>query len=449
MMHPEKPMETKDMTQSSEMLARNEKVIPGGVVSTNRRVEPVISFVRAQGGRMWDADGKEYLDYHGAFAPMILGHNDPDVNAAVIASIDRGESLIGSGPTRWEGELAELIVEAVPGVEMVQITNTGSEATAHAIRLSRAATGRDGVVLMEGGYNGWHNDVAFNLMTPADALGDYRPGMIEPLRPLSAGIPASVGDHIRVINFNDLPAAEAVLRGGDVACVLTEPILQNIGIVKPENGYLAGLRKLCDDTGTVLVFDEIKTGFRHALGGYQSVCGVLPDLCTFGKAVANGYPLGVIGGKRALMEQFAASEANRRVMIAGTYNAHPLTCAAAIATIRKLADPEENVYGHIRRLGKRMQKGLAEIFAKKGMAATIAREGSAWCVYFMASEPKNWHDIAKRHDFDLDRRYRAGLIERRIYPFPLPVKQSSICYAHTTADIDETLEKTREVVKGL
>jgi glutamate-1-semialdehyde 2,1-aminomutase len=353
---------------------------------------------------------------------------------------------MGSGTTPWEVRVAELLREAVPGLERLQLTNSGSEATAHAIRLSRAWTGREDIVLMLGGYNGWHNDVARTVMPsladigPRVSPGEYR------FLPMSAGIPEGVVRRIHVVNFNDPASVEEVMRKHPVACVLTEPVLQNVGVLPPRPGYLQDLRRLCDRHGAVLVFDEVKTGFRAALGGYQSIAGVTPDLSVFGKAVANGYPLGVIGGRADLMGLFDAKEAARRVLIAGTYNGHPMTVAAAIATLERLSRNGGEVYRDLDRLGARLQAGLEGLYREKGWTTTISRIGSAFCTYFADHVPVDWHDLAASHDFDLDRRYRRELIASGVYHFPLPAKQGSISAAHTVEDIDRTLELTREAI---
>lgn len=434
--------------RSSALFERNRRVIPGGVVSLNRAVEPAIAFVRGQGSRLWDLDGNEYIDYHAAFACHLLGHNDPGVNAAVIRAIQEQQTLSGSGTSPAEGRLAELLVEHIPSVEQVQLTNTGSEATYHALRLARAYTGRDGVIIIQGGYNGWHNDVAFNVMTPLERLGPRRsPGEYD-LVPISAGIPAHIADDVHVVNFNDLPSVEYVLENHSIACVLLEPILQNIGVVKPRPGYLAGLRELCDRYGALLIFDEVKTGFRYALGGYQSICGVMPDLCVFGKAMANGYPIAAVGGRKDVMELFIDPDPDRRVMIAGTYNAHPVPVAAAIATIERLAGHPE-LYDYLESLGQRMESGLREICAEAGLRAFVSRQGSAFCLYFMDHEPVDWHDLAEHHNMELDVRYRRLLIETGVYHFPVATKQGSISAAHTQDDIDLTLERTRRVMLQL
>jgi len=436
-----------EFARSQALFARNRRLIPGGVVSLNRLVEPEIAFVRGSGPRVWDADGNEYLDYHAGFAPYLLGHGHPEVQAAVVRSIEEGWTLMGSGTTPWEGRAAELLCESVASLDRVQLTTTGSEATYHALRLSRAFTGREHVVVMQGGYNGWHDEVACNVMTPLEKLGPRREGGENPFIPLSAGMPSHVASRVHVVEFNDLDSVESCFRKHEVACLLTEPILQNIGVVKPREGYLEGLRDLCDRYGVVLIFDEVKTGFRHALGGYQSLAGVRPDLSTFGKAIANGYPLGAIGGRAEIMDLFSHPEADRRVLIAGTFNGHPAPVAAAVATMEILKREQATLYPRLEALGARMQRGLEALFDRHGVTATVARQGSAFCVYFMDHAPRDWRDLAANNDMGRDLRYRRALIARGVYHFPLPTKQGSLSSAHTEADVDATLEATDAVLR--
>lgn len=435
--------------KSLELLKKNEKWIPGGVVSLNRKSDPNICFSKGIGSKVWDIEGNEYIDYQAGFAAAFLGHNDPDVNNAVKESLDNNTILMGAGPTDLEGQLAELFCQCVPTVEQIQLTTTGSEATYHAIRIARAVTKRDHVIIMQGGYNGWHNDVAGNVISNLSDIGArVSPGEY-PFDSLSAGIPQSHKSLVHVVNYNDLDSVRYVMKRYPVACIILEPILQNIGIVKPLPGYLEGLRKLADEDGSLLVFDEVKTGFRHALGGYQSICGVTPDLSTFGKAVANGYPMGVIGGKKKFMDYFVHPEKSERVLIAGTFNAHPLISIAAIATLQKLASPKHKVYEHVNKLGERLEQGLTKIFKGYDSPFYVAREGSAFCVYFMDHAPVDFHDIAMNNNFAFDKEYRLKLIEKGIFNFPLPIKQGSISFAHSIRDIDETLEKTQSVVSDL
>jgi len=443
------PKPARRNVNSAGLMARNEAWIPGGVVSLNRKAEPNLCFTRGKGSRVWDVDGNEYIDYQAAFSAMFLGHNDPDVNAAVAAALRDDRVLMGAGPTDREGELAELVCMHVPGVEKLQMTNTGSEATYHAIRIARAHTGRDDVIVMQGGYNGWHNDVAANVVSDLAVIGPrVSPGEY-PFDSLSAGIPESHKRHVHIVNYNDLESIRQMATRHPIACVILEPILQNIGVVKPLPGYLSGLRRLADEFGFLLIFDEVKTGFRHALGGYQSICGVIPDLCTFGKALANGYPIGLIGGKAKYIDYFIHPEKAKRVLIAGTCNAHPVPVAAAIATLRKLISPEHDVYNRIERCGRELEMGLKEVLGRSSRPFHVARQGSALCVYFMDHAPVDFHDLAKSHDARFDLAWRRALIERGIYQFPLPNKQASLSYAHTLDDVAQTVDAVAAVMSSL
>ena len=435
--------------RSEEILRKNRRFIPGGVASLNRAIKPEIVFVKGHGAYLWDAEGNRYIDYHAAFAPHFLGHNDPYVTEAVVRALRDHASLYGSGTTILEGQLAELICRHVSSVESVQFLNSGSEATYQAIRLARALTARDHVIVMQGGYNGWHNDVSCNLMTPLEELGPrVSPGEY-PYKGMSAGTPLDHQKLVHCINFNDLESVEYVCEKYPVAALITEPILQNIGVIKPEAGYLAGLRRLADRYGFVLIFDEVKTGFRHALGGYASICGVTPDLVVYGKALANGYPIAMLVGKKCLMEWFAHPEPSKRVLLAGTYNAHPVPTTAAIATIERLLMNEGEVYRHVEQLGGRMQQGLEKIVARLGLNAVVARQGSAFCLYFMDHCPKDWHDLAANHPFSLDEYLRRELIERGTYFFPVATKQCSISFAHSREDVEVTLRQVEESLRTI
>ncbi len=432
--------------KSAAILERNRKFIPGGVVSVNRATRPEITFIRGKGAYIWDVDDNQYIDYHAAFAPHFLGHNDPHISEAIIQCLRDAVSLFGSGTTILEGRLAELICKHVPCAEAVQLLNTGSEATYAAIRLARAVTGRDHIIRMQGGYNGWHNDVSCNLMTPLDRLGPRQSPGEYPYIPISAGVPLVHQQLVHSVNFNDLASVEWVCERYPIAALITEPVLQNIGVVKPLPGYLAGLRKLADRFGFVLIFDEVKTGFRHAIGGYSSISGVKPDLVTFGKAVANGYPMAVLAGRKELMDYFVHPDPAKRALLAGTYNAHPVPTIAAIVTVERLLENNGEVYHHVESLGTRMQSGLEGIVRRLGLTAIVSRQGSAFCLYFMDHAPVDWHDLASHHSFELDEQMRQALIQEGIYYFPLATKQCSISAAHTTADIDATLQAVERVL---
>jgi glutamate-1-semialdehyde 2,1-aminomutase len=434
--------------RSASILEKNRQYIPGGVVSVNRSVTPALVFERGHGAYIWDVEGNQYIDYHAAFAPHFLGHNDPHVNASVTRTLNSGNSLFGSGTTEMEGRLAELICRNVRFLESVQFVNTGSEATYQAIRVARAATGRDHVIVMQGGYNGWHNDVACNLMTPIQATGPRKSPGEYAFVPISAGIPQAHQQLIHPINFNDLESVDYVCSKYPVAAVITEPILQNVGVIPPLPGYLKGLREITSKRSAVLIFDEVKTGFRHAIGGYASLVNVVPDLAVYGKAVANGYPIAVIGGKREFMNYFVHPDSSARVLLAGTYNAHPVPVAAAIATLERLTMNDGEVYRHVEALGARMEAGLRSIFRSLGLTAMVSRQGSAFCIYFMEHTPVDWHDLAQHHDFEFDAAFRRQLIGDGIYVFPLPTKQCSISAAHTQEDIERTLDKVESSLRA-
>lgn len=434
-------------SRSRAILEHNRHFIPGGISSINRLVDPVLAFVRGEGSHLWDVDGKEYIDYHGAFSPHFLGFHRHEVARAVTNMIESGADLFGSGPTELEGKLAEIVVTHIPWIEKFVVFTSGSEATQQAIRLARAATGRDHVVVMQGGYNGWHNDVACNLATPLKQLGARKsPGEYD-FAPISAGIPMAHQRLIHPVNFNDLESVRYVCERHEIAAVILEPVLQNVGVVKPTVGYLEGLRHLADELGFLLIFDEVKTGFRHAFGGYAEISGVTPDLAVYGKAIASGYPLGAIGGRTQWLDYFSNPDAHRRVLLAGTYNGHPVCMAAAIATLEILLRDRGVIYARCETLGARMERGLNECLREAGVEATISRQGSAFVIYFMDHAPRDWHDLAAHHDAEIDLAFRRALIDEGIYFFPLATKQCSISAAHSDEDIDRTIQVVKRALR--
>jgi glutamate-1-semialdehyde 2,1-aminomutase len=427
-------------TTTKALAERAAAVIPGGVNSAQRRVagleELVIS--ATQGATFTDSDGNVYTDYHSAFGPPLLGHNDPDVDRAA-AETARAVDLMGVGVTPVEIELAERLVEHVPSVEKVLLTATGSEATFHALRLARAVTGRRHVIKFQGCYHGWHDSVAMNVISPADRVGQKDP--------LSQGILPEVLDATIVLPFNDLEAVERELaeRGDVVAALILEPIPHNIGAVLPAAGYLEGLRTLCTKHGVVLVFDEVITGFRHGLGGYQAVAGVLPDLTTLGKAMANGYPISALGGRADLMDMFN-TVAGRPAFFAGTFNGQPSTAAAALATVEKLE--REPVHEHVFRLGERTRRALVELYGRLGIPAVVSGFGSVFVTYFLEGPVERYDDLL-RNDVELFTGYRRELMKHGIFELPLNLKRSHFSYAHTDADVDALLEATEAAVQAV
>jgi glutamate-1-semialdehyde 2,1-aminomutase len=404
---------------------RATRVIPGGVNSGQRRIAGLEGLVIAgtSGATFTDGEGRTYTDYHAAFGPPLLGHNDPDVDAAV-AETARSVGLMGVGVTQIEIDLAERLVDLVPSVEKVLLTETGSEATFHAIRVSRAATGRRHIVKFQGCYHGWHDSVAMNVISPAERVGGKDP--------MSQGILAEVLDATIVCRFNDADEVERALVEHDVAAIILEPIPHNIGCVLPKPGFLERLRGLASKHGTVLVFDEVITGFRHDLGGYQTVAGVTPDLTTLGKAMGNGWPISALGGKAELMELFSTTP-GRPALFAGTFNGHPPTTAAAVATIDKLRS--EPVHEHVFRLGERTRSGLRELYGF----------GSVFVTYFLDGPVESYDDLLA-NDIDLFVGYRRELMNHGIFELPLNLKRSHFSYAHTDADVDRLLEATEAAV---
>lgn len=427
--------------QQPDTLAHNRAYIPGGISSANRMIDPALAFVRGDGASLWDIQGRRYIDYHAAFGPYFLGHNFAPVNQAAIAVMEAGDSLFGAGPSGIEGRLAELVCKTVDTVDKVTLLNTGSEATSLAIRLSRAITRRHHFIVMQGGYNGNHDELACNVFNSLEEIGPrVSPGEY-PLRPVGAGTTIEDTRFVHAINFNDLESVRYVCRRYPVAALITEPILQNIGVVRPRPGYLEGLRQLADEYGFALIFDEVKTGFRHAVGGYSAISGVRPDLVVYGKAVANGFPLAMVGGRREFMDYLNHADPARRPFLAGTYNGHPVPVAAAIKTIEYLVANQNTLYPRIEKLGQRIENGMQEIFARHGITACVSRQGSAFSFYFMPEPPRDLHDIIEGHDMKRDVALRRAMIERGVFFIPIATKQCSISAAHTQEDIDFTLQQ--------
>jgi glutamate-1-semialdehyde 2,1-aminomutase len=422
-------------TSKSDLAARAAAVIPGGVNSGQRRVPGLEELVIAatSGATFTDGDGNVYTDYHAAFGPPLLGHNDPDVDAAVAATA-RSVGLMGVGVTEVEVELAERICELVPSAERVLLTETGSEATFHALRVARAATGRRHVIKFQGCYHGWHDSVAMNVISLPENVGRKDP--------LSKGVLPEVVDATIVCRFNDADDVERALARHDVAAIILEPIPHNIGAVLPKPGFLERLRELATGHGTVLVFDEVITGFRHALGGFQSISGVTPDLTTLGKAMGNGWPVSALAGKADLMEMFSTTP-GRPAFFAGTFNGHPPTAAAALATIEKLQ--REPVHEHVFALGERTRQGLRELYARLGVPVWVGGFGSVFVTYFLEGEPSSYDDLLA-NDAELFTGYRRELMKHGIFELPLNLKRSHFSYAHTDDDVDRLLEATEVAV---
>jgi glutamate-1-semialdehyde 2,1-aminomutase len=416
-------------TASEQLLDQAAEVIPGGVNTCRRRSEPRLCFQKGQGAYLWDLEGRRYVDYHAAYGAIFLGHSHPAVNDRVARAV-RDTVLFGVGVTAAEVALARKIVEHVPSAEQVVVCNSGSEATYHALRLARGVTGREKIVKFQGCYNGFHDYVLRNVLSEPELVGRRDPQ--------SKGMLEAAVDATLVCRFNDLDDVEATVRAHPdaIAAIIVEPVAHNSPGLVPRRGFLEGLRALCDREGIVLVFDEVITGFRHGLGGFQSICGVTPDLTTLGKAIANGYPLAAVAGRRDLMERFTTNPAGD-VHFGGTYNGNAVAVEAGLATIELLEDGA--VHERVFALGERMRSGLARIAADAGVPAVVGGFGSLFVLCFMDGPLETYEDVL-RNDRALFMRYRRELIARGVFEMPESLGRSHIGAAHTQEDVDRSLE---------
>jgi glutamate-1-semialdehyde 2,1-aminomutase len=424
---------------SRRLIESAERIIPGGVNSATRRIGAPWAWKSAHGATITDMDGGVYTDYHAAFGAILLGHGDERVNDAVtraIADID----LVGLGTTELEVEAAQLIVDAIPSAEMVVTTMSGSEATFQAVRLARGATGRPYILKFQGCFHGSYDALARNVISTPDLAWKRDPN--------SSGILDDAVDHTLIAEFNDLASVEELfaLHSEQIAAVIVEPVPHNVGALLPEQAFLEGLREITRRHGSVLIFDEVITGFRHALGGYQEICGVTPDLTTFGKAMGNGFPVAGLAGSAEIMSNF--TPAGGTVMLAGTFNGNASSTAAAIATITVLKDPDVDFYGHVYRLGDRMRTGLQSIADENGIAARITGIGSVFIPYFLEGEVRGYRDLL-RNDDEAYAAFHRRMIDKGSFMYPMALKRNHISLAHTEADIDRTLTQAEEVLGAM
>ncbi len=414
----------------SELLDRAERILPGGVSSPVRAFtgvggEPV--FVRsAQGATLESVDGTKYLDYIGGYGPHILGHRHPAVVAAVERALQRGTAF--GAPTVDEVELGELVASAVKSVEMVRFVNSGTEATMSALRLARAATGRDAFVKFIGCYHGHGDSFLVAAGSGAATLGV----------PSSPGVPASVTAHTLVAPFNDLASVEEIFatRGAEISCVFVEPIAGNMGLVPPAPGFLEGLRRLTTEHGVLLVFDEVMTGFRVAWEGAQGLLGVTPDLTTFGKVIGGGLPIAAYGGRRDLMQRVSPAGP---VYQAGTLSGNPLAVAAGRAALEELSKNGGDAYRRLEAAGFRLAEGLEEISRRRGIPMTVHHQGSMMGVFFTEGPVLDSGDVDASNRDRFTRVFHR-LLDAGIHLPPSPYETWFLSTAHTEADLDSTLE---------
>lgn len=419
------------MTKSEQLFAEAQQVLPGGVNSPVRACRAVDTYPRfldhGMGSHVWDVDGNEYIDLIGSWGPLILGHCCQAVEQAVTAAISKGLSF--GAPTAAEVEMAQLVCR-MTGLEMVRMVNSGTEAVMSALRLARGATGRGKIIKFAGCYHG-HSD-AMLVKAGSGALTGGAPD--------SAGVPADIAADTLTASYNDLASVEALLLAnpGQVAAVIVEPVAANMGVVPPQPGFLQGLRQLCDQHGSLLIFDEVITGFRLAPGGAQEYFGVRADLVTYGKIIGGGMPVGAYGGSRKLMELVAPLGP---VYQAGTLSGNPVAMAAGLAQLRILSSTP-GIYADLERKGAALEAGLKQALA--GMPAQVNRVGSLLTVFF-TSQAVTGYDQARSSDLALYSRWYRGLLAQGIYTAPSQFEAMFLNHAHTDEDIQKILAAANNI----
>jgi len=424
------------MSRSSDLFARAQARIPGGVNSPVRAFRSVggkpLFMARGDGSRIWDVDGREYIDYIGSWGPLIFGHRQPEVLRALQDVLEIGTSF--GAPTEREVELAELICKLVPSIEQVRLVNSGTEATMSAIRLARGFTGRDRIIKFDGCYHGHGDSLLVRAGSGVATLG----------LPDSPGVPSSLAELTTVLPFNDADALqrEFQARGSEIACVIVEPIVGNMGCVAPSPGYLQAMRETTARHGTLLVFDEVMTGFRVAAGGAQQLYGIRPDLTTLGKVIGGGLPVGAYGGRADIMSKVAPSGP---VYQAGTLSGNPLAVAAGLAALRRLES--DSPYAKLESLGRRLEDGFVDALSKAGVRGSVNRVGSMFTLFFSGTKITDF-TTAKTSDTARFNAWFHSMLEQGIYLPPSQFEAAFISAAHSESDIDRTIEAARRALIG-
>lgn len=423
--------------KSAAAFERAQKLMPGGVNSPARAFGAVggtpLFIERAEGPYLYDIDGRQLIDYIGSWGPMILGHAHPDVIAAVVHAAQRGTSY--GAPTEAESELAQQIIDSVPSVEKVRLVNSGTEATMSAIRVARGATGRDKIIKFSGNYHGHVDSLLVAAGSAAATLGV----------PDSPGVTAGAGGDTIVLPYNDCDAVKEAFQNapGEIAAIILEPVVGNMGCVPGTIEFLTTLRELTEKDGAILIFDEVMTGFRLALGGAQERFGITPDMTTLGKIVGGGMPLGAYGGRAEIMDQVLPAG---KVFQAGTLSGNPVAVAAGSATLKILRD--DPPYEYLDAVGTRLAEGLDRAAQQAGVPHRVQSVGSMVTLFFNPDPVRNWSD-ADRSDREQFGRYFWGMIEQGVY---MPCSQFEALFIgrlHTESIIDQTIEAANQVLKQL
>jgi glutamate-1-semialdehyde 2,1-aminomutase len=431
-------LETINMTEATLLFSEAKRVISGGVNSPVRSFSGVggtpVFIDRAQGAYIYDSEGKAYIDYVGSWGPMVLGHAHPEVIAAVKAAAEKGLSF--GAPTEIETRMAEKVIELVPSIELVRMVSSGTEATMSAIRLARGYTGRDRIVKFEGCYHG-HSD---SLLVKAGS-GALTFGV-----PSSPGGPAAVAENTITLTYNDSEGVAELFTqiGEQIACVIVEPVAGNMNCIPPAPGFLETLRKVCDEYGSVLIFDEVMTGFRVGLHGAQGVYGIKPDLTTLGKVIGGGMPVGAFGGSRKIMECLAPAGP---VYQAGTLSGNPVAMAAGLATLELIAKP-----GFYEELGAKTEKlmtGLQAVADQAGIAFTTNCVGGMFGLFFTAKDKVASFVDVMQCDQDRFKRFFHGMLAEGVYLAPSAFEAGFVSVAHGEQELNATFEKAAHCFKAL
>lgn len=428
-------MEAGQFDRSTKLFHRAKELMPGGVNSPVRAFKNVggtpVFIGAAEGAVLQDMDDNQYVDYVGSWGPMILGHNNAEVLEEVKKVMGLGFSF--GAPSDRETCLADYITSRHESVDMVRLVNSGTEATMSAIRLARGLTGRDRIIKCEGCYHG-HGDsflVAAGSGLATNGISD------------SAGVPSTLAELTTVVPYNDLSAMKKAFENhDDIACIIIEPIAGNMGVIPPEEGYLQGLRELCDEHGALLIFDEVMTGFRVHEGSAQTLYGITPDLSTFGKIIGGGMPLAAYGGRKDVMEKLSPLG---DVYQAGTLSGNPVAVTAGIETVERL---KPHTYTQLELKAAGLEQGLKAIFDKNNIDVSINRVGSMMSIFFRSTSPKNWEDV-KGSNVEMFRKFFHGMLEEGVYLPPSPYESWFISTCHDDMIIRHTLNAAEKVVATL
>ena len=427
---------SRTLNQSRALHKRAERLIPGGVNSPVRAFRSVGSeppfLVRGEGAHVWDADGNQYIDYVGSWGPLILGHADPEVIEAVIKAARNGTSFGASTPS--EADLADLVIEAFPAIEKLRFVSSGTEATMSAIRLARAATGRKIIAKFEGCYHGHSDALLVKAGSGVATLGI----------PGSAGVLEEFVEFTLALPYNNVPAVQAAFEKfkGQIACVIVEPVVGNMGCVPPKPGYLQALRIITERDGALLIFDEVMTGFRVAFGGASELYNIKPDLTTLGKIIGGGLPVGAYGGPAKLMDMIAPVGP---VYQAGTLSGNPLAMAAGIATLCQLKANREQFYRHLDAMSGKLVAGVLEAAQQAGVTMTANRVGSMFTFFFTEHQVTDW-DSAATCDTAKFGRFHSAMMDAGVWLPPSQFEAAFLSTAHTNGDIDDTIAAAREAL---